>query len=351
MCCSQLSMLKQYISEEQIENLAVYLINLNNNTRSKITVTKIMTLLGVDSKIARKVLMLCKKENILSLEYVVRCPECGMLIKRYDQLPVDFDDIKECYSCGEEIEITTDDIELIFTYNIGTVSFNKGQLENIINIGAKGNEKLVAPESSLKTFIISKDLDLNRELFSPTDEEYSELIQMCDNVRNSSTTDEKGISLEKLIKYLFNISRIFLANEIKTLTNQLDCVVRNRAYLPLGVLNIIGGRFVIECKNENKTPSGTYMSKLHSIISTINGKRGDYVKFGIIVSKKDPPKTFHSLAVKYYLSENIIIISITLDEIEELAKNRLNLFDLLERKCDEIAIDSTTDLRAAGLYE
>lgn len=84
---------------------------------------------------------------------------------------------------------------------------------------------------------------------------------------------------------------------------------------------------MIECKNENKTPSGSYLSKLHSILSVINaGGKENGIKFGII-------------------------ISIFGKELEELFKTKGNLLELLERKASEIIMDATTDMKSAGLYD
>lgn len=349
MYCTQLSMLKDYLSEKQIETLQEFFLNLTENTKNNITVTKIMVLLDIDSKLARKVLMLCKSKGILKIIYAIRCPECGLLVKKYDEIPIDIDEMKVCYSCGEEIQIELGMLELMFSYVDGIISFNEGQLHNIVSIN-KMNKKVAPTENIITKFIEEGSLDLNHEFFKPTKEEISELTKIYLSVKTSSTNNEKGNTLEFLIQYLFNISKILKANNIKTSTNQLDCFVRNKVYLPYGVFNIIGSRFIIECKNENKTPSGTYMSKIHSILNVVNANSESYVRFGIIASKCPPPKTYHSLAVKYYLSAKIIIISLHLSEIKNIIDGNENLFDMIERKCDEIALDVTTDLKAAGIY-
>ena len=118
------------------------------------------------------------------------------------------------------------------------------------------------------------------------------------------------------------------------------------------ILDVIGGRFFIECKNESGTPRGEYMSKLHSIISNTNsGEKGRCIKFGIIISKEKGPSTFKKLAVKFYLKDGIVIISICGDELKNLFEKKGNLLDLIERKANEIMMDSTTDLVEAGLFE
>ena len=92
------------------------------------------------------------------------------------------------------------------------------------------------------------------------------------------------------------------------------------------------------------------MSKIHSIIEVINGAE-KVVTFGIIASKVAPPKTFRMLANKYYLLHKITIISISLQEIETMLAERGNFLELIERKIIEIHLDSTSDLKANGLYD
>ena len=160
---------------------------------------------------------------------------------------------------------------------------------------------------------------------------------------------EKGDRLEDFVIELFNLCPVFRAAGIKTHLNQIDCCVRNKMYIHYGVLKTIGLRFYIECKNEDETPSGSYISKLHSIITETNSKE-DGIKFGIIISKKKCPSTYKDHAVKYYLAQQIIVISICCDELKSLITAKGNLLELIERKSTEIILDSKTDLVEAGLY-
>ena len=170
--------------------------------------------------------------------------------------------------------------------------------------------------------------------------------------QKGATTKKTGDTLENLTKYLFNMCEIFRTAGVRTSTNQIDCCVRNKMFINFGIFKMLGGRFIIECKNEERTPKGEYLSKLHSIISIANASsKGECIKLGIIISKKKGPKTFRQLANKTYLSEGIVIISICGDELEELFKTKGNLLEMIERKVEEIMLDSTTDLKEAGLYE
>ena len=223
--------------------------------------------------------------------------------------------------------------------------FTEGQQE-----GVDLSVRAVVPEDSMESIFLAGGV--NKYFFHPTDDEYKKLEEMYKAVKNSSGTTKKiGDTLENLTEYLFNLCPIFRATGIRTTTNQIDCCVRNKMYLKYGILDIIGGRFFIECKNESSTPSGGYMSKLHSIISNTNSEKGRCIKFGIIVSKEKGPSTFKELAVKTYLNDGIVIIAICGDELKKMFEEKGNLLDLIERKANEIMLDSTTDLVKAGLYE
>jgi len=340
-------MLSEFIPIEKSELLGEYFSSLTPNTIDKITASKVSDYLDIDVDIARKILMKCKNEGLLKLSLALRCPECGSLIKRLDDYMDDFQDITSCYVCGEEnLEVDEKNIELLFELIQKKKSFNSGQQ---ITLFKKQDTTNVALENSMSSYLKSGILDINKELYSISKKEYEALQSLCEEVRASRSKKAKGDSLERLAKYMFNLCKIFRANEIRTSVNQIDCYVRNKAFFPCGVFRIIGPRIIIECKNEDRVPAGTYISKMHSIISEINGK-GDFVKFGIIISKKKAPGTYKKHAVKYFLAKEIVIIHICLDEVDSLVQSKGNLLDIIEQKAEEIILDATTDLKVAGLY-
>ena len=346
MYCSHLSALEGLLNDDQIQSLESYFSNLIGGAAKNITVSKLSRALEIPPQVASRVLTKCKEIGIINVFYTIRCPECGMLIKKVDSIADIPSEPFECYGCNEEIEVEPSDIELVYALENDSV-FTEGQQE-----GLDLSARAVVPEDSMESIFLAGN-NINEYLFHPTDEEYEKLKSMYKSIKNRSGTTKKiGDTLEDLTEYLFNLCSIFKAAEIRTSTNQIDCCVRNRMYLKYGILDIIGGRFFIECKNEGKTPSGGYMSKLHSIIANTNsGENGRCIKFGIIISKEKAPSTYKDLAVKYYLNDGIVIISICGDELKNLFDKKGNLLDLIERKANEIMIDSTTDLVEAGLYE
>lgn len=350
MCCSLLSMLEGILEKDKIRLLEQYFAGLDRNTSDKITTIKIMQALDIDSKTAKKVLMTCKKNGILSISYAIRCPECGFIIKILDDMPLDLKEFEYCYACEEDITLELSDIELIFSLVRSPSCFAKGQcLENVIEIGNKKENRSVAPENTLKSFLDDGQFSMNSLLYAPKPQEFEKMEELYEKVKKASSKNEKGSTLECLIKYIMSLVCVFKAGDFRTKTNQFDCFVRNTSVTNVGVLEFIGGRFIIECKNESKTPSGTYMLKLHDIISLINNDL-KIIKFGIIVSMKKAPKTFMQRANAYYLKEKTIIISIDNNDLDSIILEHENLLDIIEQKCTEVVCNATSDLRAAGLF-
>lgn len=345
MYCSRLSVLQELLGEDKIEKLDKFFASLIGSACENITVSKVAKAIGVAPDISSKVLTKCMKEGLLKVSYAIKCPECNMLIKRVDSFSEIPDEAFECYGCNEEIEVTTKDIEVLYSLTDNRVFINGQQVET------KLPARAVVQENSMESVFLAGGV--NEYLFQLTDEQYQYLSNMYARVNSRKGTTKKiGDTLENLVIELFNMCSIFNAAGIRTSTNQIDCCVRNKMCINYGVLNTLGSRFYIECKNENSTPSGGYLSKLHSIISVTNADAKEKcIKFGIIISKKKGPSTFKQLAVKYYLINKIVIISICGDELKNLFATKGNLLELIERKATEIMLDATTDLHEAGLYE
>lgn len=346
MYCSRLSVLKELLNEAEIEKIEIYFNSLIGSAKNSITVSKVVRATNISTKLVIKALTKCKENGLLTVAYSIRCPNCGMLIKKVPTLTDIPHEPFECYNCEEEVDIQPEFIELIYSLVDDDCVFIEGQQKD-----ADTSARSVAPENSMAQ--IFQAGGINEYLFHPNDDQYSDLSNLYSRVMKcKGTTKDKGDTLEALTAELFNLCPAFRAANIRTKTNQIDCFVRNKFYLDYGVLKTIGARFYIECKNEQKTPSGTYISKLHSIISTTNASsNGECIKFGIIVSKKSAPSTFKAQAVKYYLAQKIVIIAICGEEIKQLIDQKGNLLELIERKATEIMIDSTSDLVQLGIYD
>jgi hypothetical protein len=338
----RLSALEGSEFETYLEALDSYLYRLTSYAKQNITATKVSRELNIDTNTAMRLLLKCVDLNVVKITYCIVCPECGTHLQRFNEISAFTESETCCYNCDYTFTIESKNVEVLFEL-VDSPVFHEGQ-----QACCESACQLVALEDTLHALLTSK-AGYNL-LYKPTEEDYENLLKEIENVTMpAKNTKEKGDTLESLTQHLFSLCKGFRCANIKTSTNQIDVFGRNLV-LPYCVFGRLGERFVIECKNENDTPSGEYMRKVQSIISEINAN-GRIIGVGIIVSRFPGPKTFKTIANKHYLISGILLINITLEEISLLVTNKRNLLELIERKMDDIVIDATSDLVQAGIFD
>ena len=239
MYCSRLSVLQKLLNEDVITKIDEYFNSLIGSAKNSITVSKVTKATDIPTQLVIKALTKCKENDILKVAYSIRCPNCGMLIKKVDTIAEIPDELLECYNCDEKIEIQPECIELIYSLVDDNCVFIGGQQKD-----ADISARTVAPEDSMSQ--IFQAGGVNEYLFHPTDADYRHLNDLYFRVmQGKGTTKDKGNTLENLTVELFNLCPVFKAAGIRTKTNQIDCFVRNKFYLDYGVLKTIGARFYI----------------------------------------------------------------------------------------------------------
>lgn len=343
MCSSLYSKMMQLFNENDAKMLGDYFNGLTGNAVDTITVSKASSAMGISIERASSLLQQCNRNGIISISFAARCPECGMLICRYKSYSEIPDDSITCYSCQEEITLTTSDIEIV--YSLNSDFFPRGQSEKDII----SSPYQIALTDTLSALLQNRRGNKNDIFYNPTDEDYDELRRLFNNAKmKSSSTKKQGDSLEDLCRFLFNRVYAFRAVSVKTETNQIDCYIRNQL---LPELPYLGERIVVECKNENEKPGNTYFHKISGIIDGINGKNNHIVQIGIIISRREPAKTIQQLAVLRYARDNLVLITITMSEIEHMIMNKENLLEIIERKREEIVLNTSMDLIRSGLFD
>lgn len=334
----------------QIQQLDAYFASLSRTAKSSISAGRLSAAIQIDSTLALKVLSKEVEEGFLKRSYAIRCPSCGTIIKRIDtpnQIP---SDPCNCYACDDEVEITADDVEVLYELPTDISPFPEGQHEKM-QVEEKKTER-VAQLDRLAYNVENGIININEAIYHPTGEQYVKMNELFDSLSiRASNTTEAGKTLENLIIFLFNVCNPNIcARDIRTDTNQIDCFCVNKSYIPYGVLKMMGTHFYVECKNEKHTPKGDYMSKLQSIINVANAGNQSNVIFSMIVSIEKGPKNFTSLSNKYYLMSKVVIIALTLADLRETAKKKANFLEMIQRKITEVEINSITDLIDAKLF-
>ncbi len=338
MYSSQLSGLNNLLSNKQIEQLNQLLSSCTPNT--KLNSIKISNVIDGDYTIVKKVIKHLIENDIVSFSYSVRCPICGLLISHIDNV-VDIEDTIYCDYCEDEVEITSDDVEIVYT--IKQFPFVLGQQHK------PQNETVLTKVAALSAETLTQflqDYDINKIYYCPTDQEYIEMQDLYNKAFISyNTTQEQGDAFEILCRYIFGCCKNYRAATVKTNPNQLDCYVRSKVRIVGTQLAETSNNIIVECKNESVKPSITYHNKIHSILIQKNEN------LGIIISRMDAPSTFRETAIKIYLSQKILIISLNKSDLDNIANHRHNLLEMIERKITEIKLDSKTDLVQAGLFD
>lgn len=81
---------------------------------------------GIKEKNLLAVLTTLIERDYLDLVYAIRCPECGHLIKKIDNVNnFSYKQIDYCYACDQDIQVSSKDIVVLF--KLKNRSFNVGQ--------------------------------------------------------------------------------------------------------------------------------------------------------------------------------------------------------------------------------
>ncbi len=343
------------LPKELIESFDLYLARLTINQKQQIDISHVSIKLGIEYEVAEKLLNMCHKIKLVKKYPVIMCPVCERKIEEtnYNNL---YSDLKKDYFCShcdeEELNVTTDNVYIFYKL----LKKPDPNFNNKKNIEKKNNTKSIENKSFTQKILLSTE-ELYDFLYSPSEKNYDEMTKKLNSIdANYENTTDKGTSLNDLIIYLLNRCNPFKATKLViTETNQFDCTVVNEIYIDIekvmpkesigkiSFLNEMGSIFLCECKNEEKTPKGTYFQKLHSIL--VQNK----LTFGIIFSKFPPPTTYKILARETYLTSNIIIISIDKIDLEKIIIDKKNFFEIIKLKIIEVKTNSTTDLSSTEL--
>lgn len=320
---SRLSALNNELNNNQLEILNGLLNTLTPN--SILTLSEFLEKTNFEVDIAKNILNKLCTEKILFQSFAIRCPVCDILLKKEADIK-NIDDTIYCYKCQENVDISSDDIEVI--YKITSIPFDYGQQCEIQQVAVAHSIDI------LSNFLTINDF--NSIFYNPTDSDYEKLNELYDKVFDTySTTTEQGNALENLTRCLFNLCIQYKSTKLRTELNDIDCFVRSKFAVKGSILSELGSEIYVECKNENKTPSISYFQKLQCIMSNSSGK------FGIIVSKAAPPKTYGQAAKNLYLQKQNIIISVSGDDLKKIVKDKKNLLECIEMKACEIKTQAT----------
>jgi len=119
--------LKEIITEQQLSKLDKYFSSLIGVGKENITISKVAREINSNPETAALVLNKCCEEGIVNVAYGIRCPECGLQLKRIQEYSSVEGVELDCYGCEHVFVVTDEDIFLLFSLNKYNVSFPDGQ--------------------------------------------------------------------------------------------------------------------------------------------------------------------------------------------------------------------------------
>jgi hypothetical protein len=99
------------LSSHQYDSLVAFMSILSYNTVIKIP--KFTKHFAINSDLAEEVLNVLVEIGKLKKDSVIRCPKCDFCLDTVADIE-NMDDKMYCYACNNDIEVSTDDVDVIF---------------------------------------------------------------------------------------------------------------------------------------------------------------------------------------------------------------------------------------------
>lgn len=336
-----LTLEKKY-NKKIIEIYDSWLFNLPQRVSDRISIAKASNELNIKFSMAKGILEDSVSLGILEHRYAIKCPECDHVIEivSIEELYDKIKNINNCDACEtENLTITDEDIQILYKKTENEI--NKGDTNKVKkNINFSNTD-------SLRGFFEDNILNPNDIFFRPTEEQKKEMTELFEKIgQEEKNTTALGNQLRNFTEYVLRMVKVFEAANVRTQTNEIDCLVKNKLQIGMPYfLNELGSLIIVECKNEKDKPENTYFHKIQGILKIFKSK------CGIVVAIKDPTKPALQLANINYLMDDIIIVAINYEELRKVVYENLNFLDLLENKIIMLKTNATTYLGDNNVFE
>ncbi|KEI16919.1 hypothetical protein Z959_08815 [Clostridium novyi B str. ATCC 27606] len=208
------------------------------------------------------------------------------------------------------------------------------------------------------------DIDPNyalTEYFKHKDEEKQECLKIIDEIENinkliptikdksqkGKCTLKKGKLLEELALKILNVRRIFdIKPNLKCDSNEIDLLLQpssnGKLYSRL-LPQFMKEDIIVECKNYNKKIDVTWIGKVCSLLVYKKVKYGILFSYNELKGRNEWDAS-KGLVKKIYLSDNIMIINITIQDIKDiLASEKNNIIKSIINKVNDIKYHTEFD--------
>jgi hypothetical protein len=149
---------------------------------------------------------------------------------------------------------------------------------------------------------------------------------------------EQGDYLERLSSYLFfTIGKFIVSSKIKTLHAEHDLRVRN-LIVDDPILELLGRYILVECKNWNKKIDSSKVKKFITNVRFARCDTGILITKNEVTGRKSKDSAWYVIRSEYH-KDGIIILVITLKDINKIIDEKTNFLDMLKTKYEQVRFD------------
>ena len=162
-------------------------------------------------------------------------------------------------------------------------------------------------------------------------------------VKEATTTNEKGKSLEILMAYLFLTSPGFeVLRNLVSFDAQIDLLVRN-LHTSDPILDEFGKYIIVECRNIIEKADAKSIRDFAAKIVQVSSNSGIIVtKKGITGdAEKEAARDARMTILKIHQRHGIIIAPLTIDQLEPVIEKQVSFLSLLIQEYEKIRFDLT----------
>lgn len=333
------------LNPEFVEEFDYWLATLPNNKKRNITISIVSSQLNVLYSQAKAILNFAKEQGILEEYFLVKCPndDCGLVLSEASLQSI-YNILSNpiyCHNCDKEYHVSPDDIYVAYKV-ILSPDVPEEKIYEEIERRLK-NKNLISSNFSNADSLINNLSYMYKVYYNPDESAYKELKKIYStldsNFKNNTTA--KGNTLENLVLKIFGlINGSKVTNKLRSSTNQFDCTIHFPAKLLIPtIFDKLSPYFIIECKNEKKSPSNTYAHKLLGIITLTEAQ------VGILFSRKPIGKPIFDISYHKYLeskktNHTKYLICMSDYDINKLINEKVNLLEYLDFKILQLTTNS-----------
>ena len=192
------------------------------------------------------------------------------------------------------------------------------------------------PELIFLEFMTNSKNKINLPQFLLWDNVFTKLL--IKETDRTTDTQLLGHFLEMLSAYLFfTIGKFEVSCNVKTVHAEHDLRIRN-LIVDDPILELLGRYLLVECKNWGNKVNSTRIKKFIANVRFARCSTGILIAKNAITGEKRRDSAWYVIRAEYH-KDDIVIIVITMNELNKIADEKTDLLEMLKMKYEKIRFD------------